>query len=61
MWKRWCCWRGKARKSKDYGDLCWICRCAFVVYICAICSSYRGGVRRMKKVTNRRREAVMKG
>lgn len=31
MWKRLCCWRGKARKSKGFRVLDKICGCAFAV------------------------------
>lgn len=37
MWRRWCCWSGKARKSKGFGVLGGICRCAFGVDWGVIC------------------------
>lgn len=37
MLKRWCCWSGRPSKSKGFGVINVICRCAFVVGWREIC------------------------
>lgn len=49
MWRRWWCWRVKARISKGFGDLSRKCRCVLGSCVMKYVSGYRGGVREIER------------